>query len=588
MKKALADIFGARPCKMLVLALSVTLPAYAQSSDRLEEQRAAYDAVRAKAVLELQPFRDQVTAQIPQGEGAVTLTSLNPAVGAWFLLSLRSGGQGATVDYHIENGAPETQTVALESTPDPVLVLRRGDAVTRCQPWADGAKALLAARDSGRPYAPICDGTIFLRNKVRGSRTNLEFAAEFLRENVWGGERIVRFVRDNFFKDSQLETSETLATSGAGARSGGPYALLTDTPDDQRPVIGTLLDIALADMPAGRMRLGDWHPVSDLPGVFASAFQPRAISSAVFDGPGKTNRLDGVEAKATGYMIAFDLARFDIGFGVGTDHPSLGWSPRPAAAARVRGLPGPDGIKTADPLVRLGMVNPLVANRTIATFTAGFKRQHGAFRYGDMATFNMGHHYGFIEKGVILSKLQPGLSTLFRLNDGTVGMKTWAEDDNALLPQIRFARQNGVPLLETDPETGLGVPGDRVTQWGGGNWSGSADAKLRTLRAGACMAERDGAQFLIYGYFSTATPSAMARTFQAYGCSYAMLLDMNALEHTYLALYVPRGGQVHVAHLVPGMALVDKKLRDGTVVPRFIGYPDNRDLFYITRKEALK
>ena len=116
-------------------------------------------------------------------------------------------------------------------------------------------------------------------------------------------------------------------------------------------------------------------------------------------------------------------------------------------------------------------------------------------------------------------------------------------------------------------------------------WSGSAEAELRTLRAGACMASAAGRKYLIYGYFSTATPSAMARTFQAYGCSYAMLLDMNALEHTYLALYVPRGGRVHVAHMVPGMALIEKKVGGGTILPRFIGFADNRDLFYVTRKE---
>jgi len=204
-----------------------------------------------------------------------------------------------------------------------------------------------------------------------------------------------------------------------------------------------------------------------------------------------------------------------------------------------------------------------------------------------MATYNYGHHYGFIEKGVTLSKLQPNLSTLFGLTDGSIHMKTWTENDNALLPRITFARQNGVPLLETDPETGLGAPGDRVTKWGPGNWSGSAKAELRTLRAGACMAEDEQKnRFLLYGYFSSATPSAMARTFQAYGCSYAMLLDMNALEHTYLALYVSRGGQTHVEHMVPGMALIEKKARGGTIIPRFIGFADNRDLFYVTRKDT--
>lgn len=87
-------------------------------------------------------------------------------------------------------------------------------------------------------------------------------------------------------------------------------------------------------------------------------------------------------------------------------------------------------------------------------------------------------------------------------------MKTWTEEDNAMLPRIRFARQNGVPLVED------GIPGPLVPpHWGGpGNWSGSAEAKLRTLRAGgACMKEANGKQWLIYGWFSTATPSAMAR-----------------------------------------------------------------------------
>ena len=57
------------------------------------------------------------------------------------------------------------------------------------------------------------------------------------------------------------------------------------------------------------------------------------------------------------------------------------------------------------------------------------------------------------------------------------------------------------------------------------------------MRSGSVARGSDGKRFLIYGYFPTATPSAMARVFQAYGCRYAMLLDMNALEHTYLALY---------------------------------------------------
>jgi hypothetical protein len=570
------------------IASVIAVPALAQSPETRALQREQYDAVRAKSILELQPFR-QTTDAVDADSGLfLRLVSLNPATGAWYLLQTRTEEDGAPENYHIENPDPTAQTLTFETAPKPAIVIKGPQGTVRCQPWAEDGAALRAARATGQPYAPLCKGKLFLRNKVTGSRTNIEATSEFLRDNIWGGESIVRFVRDSFFKDSQIETSKELATGGTDQSDSGPTPMLARTTPEDRPVISTLLDIGLNGTKPGRMTIGMWYPVTGMSGVFASTFQPRAISDDILKGPGKTNRLDSVEAKATGYMVAFDMGKFDIGYAVGTAHPSLGWSSRPPASVRPRGMPGPDGVKSLAPLVGLGMVNPVIANRAVATFTAGFKRQHGAFKYGDMATFNYGHHYGFIEKGVILSKLQPGLSTLYGLVDGTLVMKTWTEADNALLPQIRFARQNGVPLLETDPVTGIGVPGDRVTKWGPGNWSGSAEADLRTLRAGACMARNGAKQYLIYGYFSTATPSAMARTFQAYGCTYAMLLDMNALEHTYLALYVPQGGKVHVAHMVPGMALIEKKVRGGTIIPRFIGFADNRDLFYLTRKESVK
>jgi hypothetical protein len=157
-------------------------------------------------------------------------------------------------------------------------------------------------------------------------------------------------------------------------------------------------------------------------------------------------------------------------------------------------------------------------------------------------------------------------------------MRTWSEADDDRMDRIVTARQNGVPLIEN------GVPGSRVTSWGGGNWSGSAEANLRTLRGGACMRTVEGRQFLIYAYFSTATPSGMARTFQAYQCDYAMLLDMNSQELTYMALYTREDGDLETHHLVSGMAEADP--RDGRErIPRFIAAPDNRDFFYLVRRD---
>jgi hypothetical protein len=78
----------------------------------------------------------------------------------------------------------------------------------------------------------------------------------------------------------------------------------------------------------------------------------------------------------------------------------------------------------------------------------------------------------------------------------------------------------------------------------------------------------------------------MAVVLAAYGCQYAMHLDMNAPEHTYLALYKAGGGKLDVEHLVREMSVLDKT-SDGTTVPRFLGYADNRDFFYIMRKRVL-
>jgi hypothetical protein len=231
------------------------------------------------------------------------------------------------------------------------------------------------------------------------------------------------------------------------------------------------------------------------------------------------------------------------------------------------------------------MVSPAEVSRTVATVTGGFKREHGAFRYGPLSLENHGSHYGFIEQGVVFSKLQPGLATVLAMDDGRVELETWSAAEEARLPQIRSARQNGVPLIEFDPARGRGMPGALVGNWGAGNWSGSAEGDLRTLRAGLCLQASEAGRFLVYGYFSDATPSAMARVFQAYRCQYALHLDMNALEHTYLALYVSRGRQRLVQHLIQGMDVLDQGTRK-SYAPRFIGFPDNRDFFFLTRRDA--
>ncbi|MDE3027451.1 MAG: hypothetical protein KGH84_03525 [Paracoccaceae bacterium] len=567
----------------LWLALSVVTMAgaylaYAASSDAQAQDRA--DNV-PKSILDLQPFRQTTTATLASGE-TLRFVSLNSNSNAWFILFV-SQANGNTASFHVENPYPTRQSVALLSGPNPSLNVTWGQQHVACAPWVGTPSPLSVARSSGTPFVALCEGHLMLRNRVKGATTNLEWAASFLRNNIWGGDALVGIVKDTLYKDAFSETARVISPGTVVPDNVTPMPGL-DPAASAHPFVHAKTGLTLTGVTNGRMALGIWYPITAMPGVSASTMAPAALDRSVLDGPGITNPLDPVERHSLDYFVAFDLSRFDLGYAMGTQYPGLGWSPRPPASVRDMSLPGPDGIGSPAPLVPLGMVNPTLKADLVATFTAGFKRRHGAFKVGPLSRVNHGSHYGFIEQGVVMSTLQPGLSTLYVLDDGTIGMKTWTEGDRVLLPKIRFARQNGVPLLERAAAGGTGVPGNLVTSAEGGNWSGAADLSLRTLRAGSCLKQTGAKQYLIFGYFSTATPSAMARTFAGYGCTYAMLLDMNALVHTYLALYPQGGRQSQIEHLVPGMAAVDKKGPTGQPLARFVDYPDNRDFFYLTRK----
>ncbi len=576
--KCVFDIGYLNKLTVLVAAFLAVSPAEATElwkadDDVLARQMAEYEADRPKTIRELQPFRRSMRAEIGNG-GVLELTSLNPKINAWFLLDVTTRKRyEKTTTYHLELVDPGNTTITLAATGDPALIFETKGITARCTPWEGRPSELERAAASGLPYAPICGRRAYLRNKVHGSRSTREAVAEFLRDNVIFGESIVGLIKGAFYEDAYMSSGEVIA----GADAGEIAAALGEARLSRHPVIRTYFGFEVEGAEDG-MRAGAWYAAKDAPGIYASAMQPGMIHPDILDRRGETHPLDGVESRADVYLVAYDLSQFDLGYELGTDHPRLGWSPRPPASVRVRGLPGPDGFDTSDPVVRTGMLSPALKDRVAATFTGGYKREHAAWRAGDMAYTNKGHHYGFLSQGVLFSKLYPGLATLFVLDDGSIHMRSWTEQDRELWPRLRFARQNGVPLIEN------GVPGSQVKSWLGGNWSGSAEADLRTLRGGACMKTANGRKFLIYAYFSTATPSAMARTFQAYGCDYAMLLDMNAQEHTYMAFYTRENDRIVPHHIVSGMASLDQRARDGTPLPRFVAYPDNRDFFYLLRK----
>jgi hypothetical protein len=537
-------------------------------------------------ILDLQPFLH--TDSKATHSFSATLSNLNPNVNAWYLLKLKWTDSATELYFHLENPRPLTARLSLDDKFPAGIVIEEGTNRFLCDVFSAGPRSnpLESGRNSTQIYYPLCEGRILLRNHAKGQRSALEGATEFLRTQVWGGEKVIilfhHLLADRYRETAKASNRKDSSTAPA-AQLGQPERAETDPSITSAVAWPEQLGIPLAALNSV-LTPGDWYPAADNRGVYISILQADRIAPSVLNrNKNLVNPLDSIEAGSLCYLIAFDLDLFEVGYSRGTDYPGVGWSPRVLAKVKQSKLPGPDGISSIAPLVATGLLSPYLGRRTVATFTGGFKRSHGAFRYGDLSQINFGSHYGFIENGAVFSKLQPGLATLLIWNDSRLELKTWTQADNGYLNQVRHARQNGVPLVEWDSTTQHAVPSRFVSQWGPGNWSGSEDEKLRTIRGGLAIQERQGKRFFIYGVFSSATPSSMARIFQAYQCKYAMLLDMNALEHTYLAYYRKIGAEMKIDHLLKGMSQLDHA-QAGRVIPRFLGYPDNRDFFYVMHR----
>jgi len=432
-------------------------------------------------VVDLQPFRSETRVAVQRANGlagTATLTNLNPHVNAWFVLTLDWGAARKKDVYHLENARPD-RALSVNTGPIGTLLVEFGDRSPACSLSLGGAAGLPGALEvagaSGLPYAPLCEGRLYLRNHTVGRASSLEQVTDFLRDHVWGGEKIITLVKQDLYRDAFLEKGETRVLTRTGtAPATAPAAAMVDAASAELAVVPVHLglDVDSAERP---LLLGQWYGLRGLPDVYLSAVTPAVIAHDLLERPERSvNRLDPTESKALVYLVAFNLAKFRLRFSLGTEHPRLGWSERVPPASRDPALAGPDGIDRAAPLVVTGMVSPEDTAGTVAAFTGGFKREHGAFHYGALAMRNHGSHYGFVEQGVLFSKLQPGLATVYTTRSGDVHMGTWTAGDGGQMADIRDARQNGVPLIEYDAATGAGLAGPLVNRWGEGNWSGSA------------------------------------------------------------------------------------------------------------------
>ena len=561
------------------------------------------DSSYCKTILDLQPYKTKET-QVLKDKTKIELINLNPNIGIWYLYRYKKTSSPSRISYHLELPYPNMKISLSKEDPESIVIDSSKDSYTCKLTDTEVIEKISQSNQTNNPYTSVCEGRVYIITKTSGRESTKEYVVDFLRKNIWGADTIAAFVKDVFFFDKYLVGSKSSTMSGKkiNHKKGFPIAAKTqDVSDIATDYLGisyykdNILQHPLPpkeDVDPDRepddsttVQAGQWYQSEFNPHVFVSVLKPSLVETSILKSyPKLVNALDPVENEATSYFIAFDLKALDINFKLGTDHPSVEWSTR-VKEELIDNPKGPDGIDSILPLISSGKVNPSLLPYMVATFTGGFKRNHSAFMWGNLATKNKGSHYGFMQEGVLFSTLNPELATIYMNRSGDVKMSSWTKDDNKLIPKLKWARQNGVSLIESVDSAGLPVPGKYVKYWGAGNWSGSEQKKQRALRAGLCLQETKTSKFLIYGYFSSVTPNAMARLFQAYGCSYAMHLDMNALEHTYLALYKidPASNSVTIEHLVQGMEVLDKENK-GTIIPRFLGMSDNRDFFTITKR----
>ncbi|MFA6242813.1 MAG: hypothetical protein WC655_17875 [Candidatus Hydrogenedentales bacterium] len=595
-----------RDMKVTALFLAVASSCAAATADLQTNPEVPSLDKPVGSILELQPNRESQTLENSRGD-RVTLTNLNKYVGSYYILDATIANERITL--HLEAPAlrpTELERPKLTLSSDGIAVSTPAHGVQHFVLWPNAFVHAppLAANDASRPadiqlcdaptvsdvlrsatraasaFTPICDGLVLVRSQKSGAATLLESTTDFLRQASFG-DWLLEQSKPYLIPAPELVSDH--AGTGQSLPTAGPRPALVDPSHNEASCVASSLGIE-TEAPDRNLVYGRWYRALSHPGVFVSVMKASMVEKQILASyPDRVARLgsqDAREGDALVYALAFDTRQFRFGFAMGAEHPYLGWSPYIQSPPHK--APGPDGFATKKPLATIGAVAPNEAPFVAATFTGGFKRQHGAFKSGTLARVNNGSHFGFAEKGVVFSRLMPGLATAFIRQNGQMDLFSWPQESSAFSSSMHDARQNCVAIVDGVDTAGMTIPGALVNKWGEGAWSGSQTGQFTTTRTGLAIQDTGGTPFVIFTYFTGATPNAMARVFQAYQCRYAMLLDMNSFSACFAALY-SRDAQRQVAdveYLHMGMAAVGGKA--GSL--RFLQTNDTRDFFYVLRK----
>src|SRR5215467_2766369 len=119
-----------------------------------------------RSIVELQQLRKASSNNIESSsgsQGTVTLINLNPTINAWYLLKV-VWKDGSEASYHLENPKPSAQGLNLDPGDPTGVELSEGETRHRCRLLAQGGadSPLAEASKSHAPYAPLCEGRLFL------------------------------------------------------------------------------------------------------------------------------------------------------------------------------------------------------------------------------------------------------------------------------------------------------------------------------------------------------------------------------------------------------------------------------------------
>jgi len=233
-------------------------------------------------------------------------------------------------------------------------------------------------------------------------------------------------------------------------------------------------------------------------------------------------------------VVAFDLARVNLHYVLGTMEPSLADGPRG------------NGLIPAE---------HLQAGKLLAAFNGGFMASHGA--------------YGAMSEGVAALPAKDGYATVAIRQDGGVRIGVWGQD--ILAGEDWAAWRQNARLVVEDGEINPRVYNGSITTWGG-----NINGNIVTWRSGLGISPDNTVLYFFAGPSMSMPTLAAAMT--AVGVADGLLLDINESWVHFTAVAAGPDDSLLAEPLFPeGME---------TWIDRYLRQSD-RDFFYVTAREPL-